>query len=438
MAIFSYISQTVDGREVKGRLEASDMRALAAQLHQKGLFLVSCEPAAGDVPPPPAASIAAPPAPRRAASAAPQARASSTAAAKRAEPTTLKKDKVSVSHTELLLATRQLEISLNSGIPLLDTLEFIAQEAESARVKSLFSNLADLVRAGNSFTYALRYCSDSFSSIYINLTRAGEKSGTLAESLGKVADYLEKQDDFRRKIRTYMIYPCIIFIVAMLTLFFMTVFILPIFVGALNLPLVQLPVLTRMLIRFSYFVQNYWPGIAAGGALIAWLAKRQLATLGKNPTLDAAALGFPLIGGVVAKISISRFTATLSTLLDSGVPVLEALEICRDVTGNSVIGAEVDKVYDHVRAGHGLADKIKQSPYFPKLVGNMMATGEKSGQLPNTMVRVSQYYDKEVDSALRDFFVSLEPLLILLMGVVVGLIAVGMLMPLFQLTDFVS
>lgn len=432
MPLFSYISQAVDGREVKGRLDAADMRSLAAQLHQQGLFLVSCEQVGGAVPPP-SSAVAAPAAPRHSTQA-----PSAAAPVKRAEPATLKKEKVEVSHSELLLATRQLEISLNSGITLLDALEFIAQEAESERVRLLYSNLADLVRAGNSFTYALRYCSDSFSNIYINLTRAGEKSGTLAESLGKVADFLEKQDDFRRKIRTYMIYPCIIFTVAMVTLFFMTIFILPMFVGALNVSVSKLPLLTRGLIHFSNFVQSYWYAILAAGGLLAWLAKRQLATVGKNPTLDAALLGLPLIGNVITKISVSRFTATLSTLLDSGVPVLEALEISRDVTGNSVIGGEIDKVYEHVRAGHGLADKFKQSPYFPKLVGNMMATGEKSGQLPNTMVRVSQYYDKEVDAALRDFFVSLEPLLILFMGIVVGAIAVGMLLPLFQLTEFVS
>ncbi len=348
-----------------------------------------------------------------------------------------KKDKVGITDKELLTATRQLELSLNSGVSLLESLHFIATEAPTENVKKLFANMAAHITKGNSFSSALRTCSDSFPRLYVNLIVGAEKSGSLPETLSKLADYQEKQDDMKKKIQTYMIYPCIIFTVSMATLFFVTLFVMPKFVKSLNLPPEKLPGITKLLMGLSAFLAGYWYVCILVLAGAIWFARRQIQTIGENPALDGALLKLPLLGILVQKIYISRFVSALSTLLEKGVPILEALKVSREVTGNSVIAQEIDKIYENVRMGMGLSEKIKSSPYFPPLVGNMVATGEMTGRLPQALAKVSQFYDKDVDTALKNFFASLEPLLILGMGTIVGIIVAGMMLPVLSMTEFV-
>ncbi|MBI4179442.1 type II secretion system F family protein [bacterium] len=345
-------------------------------------------------------------------------------------------EKVRITTSELLMATRQLEISLNSGITLLDALHFISVQATTPNVKALYANIAANITKGFSFSASLKACSDSFPTLYVNLIVGGEHSGTLAETMTKLADYLEKQDDFTKKIRTYMIYPCIIFLAAMGCLFFVTIFILPTFIDALGIPLDRLPLVTRVLVGISDLLTRLWYVCLAALAGGVWYVRRLLRTRGENEALDRALLKLPYLGTLLQKIAISRFVATLATMLDNGVPILQALRVAREVTGNLVIAREIDAVYENVKNGMGLSEKIKSSPYFPPLVGNMVATGEMSGRLPASLNKVNEFYEKDVDTALREFFVSLEPLLILGMGVIVGVVVAGMLLPILSMTEF--
>lgn len=346
-------------------------------------------------------------------------------------------DKVDITDKELLVATRQLEISLNSGISILDALNFISDQGPSEKMKALFANMSAHINKGNSFSSALKSCSNSFSRLYINMVIGAEKSGTLAETLSKLADHQEKQDDMKKKIKTYLTYPCIIFVVSIGTLFFVTLFVLPSFVKSLNVPFDRLPLITQLLLSFSTFLTGYWYLGLAALAGAGWYGRRILKSVGTNPAVDAAILKLPLMGGLMQKIYISRFVASLGTLLDKGVPILDALNVARDVSGNSVIAAEIDKIYENVKVGLGLSEKIRSSPYFPPLVANMVATGEMSGRLPAALQKVSEFYDKDVDAALRDFFASLEPILILGMGIVVGVIVAGMMLPVLNMSEMV-
>lgn len=345
--------------------------------------------------------------------------------------------KVEIQTRDLMIATRQLEISLNSGVTLLEALSFISAQADNENVKKLFSNMAAFINEGNSFSGALRGCSDSFPRLYVNLVVGGEKSGTLAETLTKLADYMEKQSEFSKKIRSYLVYPAIIFLFAMGTLFFVTIYILPTFIAALGIPHDRLPMLTQVLLVISTVLTKGWFFMAAGALGGGWYLRRLIRSMGENESFDQFLLSIPMLGGMVKKICISRLMSCLATLLERGVPILESIRVSREVTGNSIISREVDKIYENVKMGMGVSEKIRSSPYFPPLVATMVATGEMSGRLPQALEKVSEFYDKEVDAALKDFFTSLEPLLIMVMGVIVGTVVAGMMLPVLSMSEMV-
>lgn len=409
MPVHTYIAQNQEGKEIKGKMHADSEQSLMQALEQRGLFMIS------------SAVNTAPDTEKQ-----------------EADAKNKKYEKIDLGQKQLLIASRQLEISLNSGVPMIESLGYIADQSPDPNTKAVFGNLVNSLMSGLSFSTALKNSSNSFSTMYLNTIRAGEKSGMMSESMTKMADYMEKQDEFRKKIRTYLIYPAIVVAISMTTLVFMTMFLLPSFIEQLGIPREKLPLLTRVLLDGAMIVKNYWYLFAAAVAGLAWYSRKLFRTSGNNLALDGFMLKVPLLGGLMLKICVSRFMATLATLLENGVSILESLEVSKEVTGNSVLAREIDLIHQHVCRGRGMAEKMQDSAYFPPLVGSMVATGEISGKLPRTLLKVSEYYDKEVDSALRDFFASLEPLLILFLGIVVGVIATGMLLPLLNLSEYVG
>jgi general secretion pathway protein F len=334
-------------------------------------------------------------------------------------------------------ATRQLATLLSSGLPLMESLNVLVDQEENQPLKRALAALRDSVRGGSSFTDALKTNTKVFSQLYGNMVAAGEASGTLEITLDRLADFLEEQVRFRGRLAAALAYPALMTVIGIGVLFFLFSFVLPRVVGMFEDMRQQLPFITLALLAVVHVLSRFWwlILIALGGA--GWYLKQHFSTPAGREKMDGWLLRMPLFGTLIRMIAVSRFTRTLGTLLQSGVPTLTALEIVQNVIGNTVLAEAVRKARENVREGESIAEPLRRSGLFPPVVVQMVSVGEKSGELEKMLLKVSDSFDRTVESRMAALMSLVEPAIILLMGLVVGLIVIAILLPIMQMSSAV-
>lgn len=345
-----------------------------------------------------------------------------------------------VKSHELLVFTRQLSTIVSAGLPLLQGLDILADQTDDPNFSAIIEAVAQDVEAGETFSDALRKFNKAFPDLYVSMVRAGEAGGDLDGVLLQLADYLEATEDLKRRIRSAMTYPIVAFGMIILIAVGLIVFVVPQF-GEIFASFGQdLPMPTRMLIAASDFFRTWYAsGVILLGIVAAVIGVRMYgATATGRYNLDAFKLRLPVFGKLLSKVSISRFTRTLSTLTRSGVAILQALEIVERTAGNEVYARAVRHAADSVRNGETLAEPLARAEVFPGMVTRMIAVGEKTGALEVMLMKISDFYDSEVRATVDQLTSLIEPLLIGMMGLVVGFIVIALFMPILQLSSLVG
>jgi general secretion pathway protein F len=339
--------------------------------------------------------------------------------------------------TDVALMTRQLATLLVAGLPLVDALGVLMDQTEKKAIKGLLADVREAIRGGASYSAVLERYPKDFSSIYVHMVRAGEASGALDQILFRLAEFLEKQLALKNKVTNAILYPAIMLIVGTLVLFFLVTFVVPKITAVFAHSKQALPWPTIVLMEISQFCSDYWMVLLAGILAGIWGLRRFKKTETGRVLADRLLLKLPLIGQVARMVSISRLASTLATMLSSGVQLLEALDVSRRVMNNRVLEQAVEDARQNIREGETIAEPLKRSGQFPPLVTHMIAVGEKSGEMEEMLRRIGQIYDGEVDRVITRFTSLLEPIMIVVMGVVVLFIVVAILLPIFEMGQMV-
>jgi len=340
--------------------------------------------------------------------------------------------------TDVALMTRQLATLLVAGLPLVDALGVLMDQTEKKTIKGLIADVREAIRGGASYSAVLERYPRDFSPIYVHMVRAGEASGALDQILFRLAEFLEKQLALKHKVTNAILYPAIMLVVGTLVLFFLVTFVVPKITAVFAHSKQALPWPTVVLMEVSHFCSDYWM-VLLGMILVGlWSVRRVKKTETGQLMTDRLLLKLPLIGQVARMVSISRLTTTLATMLSSGVQLLEALDVSRRVMNNRVLEHAVEEARQNIREGETIAEPLKRSGQFPPLVTHMIAVGEKSGEMEEMLRRIGQIYDGEVDRVITRFTSLLEPVMIVVMGVIVLFIVVAILLPIFEMGQMVK
>lgn len=338
---------------------------------------------------------------------------------------------------DLALLTRQFATLLVAGLPLVEALGVLVDQSEKKPIKALLADIREQIRGGKALSAVLETYEKDFSPIYVHMVRAGEASGALDQILFRLAEFLEKQQALRTKVTNAMLYPVIMLVIGTVILFFLITFVVPKITQVFAQQKQALPWPTVALMSTSQFFSDYWMvlvGLVVGGL---YATRRFIRTGRGRMVADRLTLKLPLIGEVARMVSISRLTSTLSTMLASGVQLLEALDVSKRVMNNRVLEETVESARQNIREGETIADPLKRSGEFPALVTHMIAVGERSGDMEEMLRRVSHIYDGEVERVITRLTSLMEPIMILVMGVIVFFIVVAILLPIFEMGQMV-
>lgn len=341
----------------------------------------------------------------------------------------------SISLKEQALLTRQLGTLLTAGLPLVDALGALIDQIEKSNVKAVMADIRERVREGSALSQALSCHPSSFSPLYTHMVSAGEASGALDEVLARLADFQDGQIRLKNKITTVLMYPLFMLAVGTIVLFSLVAFVVPKITEVFTDMEQALPLPTIVLLAVSNALANYWIWIFAACGLVTLMVRRFLQTEAGRERYDAFALKIPVVGTVIQMIAVSRFTRTLSTMLSSGVPLMESLGVVSRVVNNRVLQHAIDEARQNIKEGESLAAPLKRSGLIPPLATHMIAVGEKSGELEGMLIRVSQVYDSEVETSVNQLTALLEPIMIVVMGIVVLFIVLAILLPIFEMSQ---
>ena len=421
MPKFHYIALDQNGQETTGDLDAASEADAINQLRQSGLYPTN---------------VAA------------EGQGQAAAIKKRTKSSSKGKTKVvkiganaKVKSKSLMIFTRQLATLIDSGLPLLRGLTVLGRQEPNLVMKGTINTLADNVQTGSTFSESLQQYPRIFNKLYINMVKAGELGGVLELVLNRLAEYQEKAQKLKNKIVAAMVYPIIVMFIAAGIMVFLMLVIVPRFetifedmLGSKD----KLPELTKWVIGFSRNMYEYkWYLLGGIAAIIAgW--RLLAATKGGRRWIDRTKLKLPLFGDVQSKTAISRFTRTLGTLVTSGVPILQALNITRDTAGNTIVSDAIAKVHDAVKEGESMVAPLESSGVFPPMVISMVDVGEETGQLPEMLLKIADVYEDEVDNAVSALTSMLEPLMIVVLALVVGVIVMALFLPLIDVIKNLS
>jgi len=342
-----------------------------------------------------------------------------------------------ITPQELALLTRQLSTLIGAGLPLVDCLSALIEQVESARSKRTLSQIREQVTEGASFADALKAHPRIFSDLYVNMVRAGEASGSLDIVLLRLADYTESYAALRDKVRSALTYPTLMAIVGSSILFFLLSYVVPKVTKIFSENKATLPVMTTVLLAISGFMQQYW-WLVVGGVLASVISVRvSTRTPAGRLRYDRYVLGIPYAGKLLKKVALARFARTLSTLLTSGIPLLQSLDIVKNVVNNMVLTTAIEEARASIREGQSIAPPLKKSGIFPAMLIHMIAVGEKSGELEQMLSKAADAYDNEVSASVSALTSILEPMMILIGGAVVLFIVLAILLPIFELNELV-
>lgn len=343
-----------------------------------------------------------------------------------------------VSQADVAIATRQLSVLIRSGVPLVEALSALIEQLDHPELKNAFTDTRNQVNEGSTLADALKAHPKIFQNLYVNMVAAGEASGTLEEVLGRLAEFLDEQTRLQSKVRGALAYPLVMAVVVILILFLMMSVVVPKVTSIFENFNQTLPWYTRVLIFVSDIFSNYWWLLAALLVGAIYWFRRWHSTEEGRKKWDLFVLDIPMFGPLLTMVAVARFARTLATLLASGVPVLTAMDITRNVLGNTELMRVVEDARASVREGEGIAKPLKEGGRFPPIVTHMIAVGERTGQLEEMLLHVADAYDQQIEVRVGALTSILEPLLIVVMGGVVGGIAFAILMPLLQLNEMIQ
>lgn len=349
-----------------------------------------------------------------------------------------KATKSSVKRGELEVFTRQLATMLSAGIPMLEALEILADQAESPGFSFCLNKVVDDIRAGSDLSKALEAHKRVFSHIYCSMIRAGEVSGQIDIILQRLAEYLEAAAHLRNEIKSAMTYPVVSLFLVIAIASFLMIGIVPSFKPVFESLEVELPQLTVVIMEIAFFMRDFWY-LIFGGAFAIFMGLKAACRTPKGELIkDHIILRLPVFGVLFKKVALSRFARTFSTLIKSGVPILGAMEIVSDTSGNRVISNIVDAARDSVRNGESLSEPFSKSTVFPPMVTKMMAIGERAGALDVLLEKIAEFYDQQVEAEVKGLTSMIEPIMIAIMGVIVGGIVLAVFLPIFKLQEKLS
>lgn len=422
MPTYTYTALDAKGKETKGTVEADNQNAAIARIREQGAFPTQVTAAA---------------APR------------SSSAPRAGKPKKASMNMVikmpafmepKVKTKNLMVSTRQLATLIDAGLPLLRGLQVLQRQERHPRMKRILGSLAESIQSGSTLAEAMAQHPKIYNRLYVNMVKAGEIGGVLDIVLVRLAEFMEKVQKIRNKVISAMTYPLVVLVVAGAIMFFLMTKIVPKFQEIFS-DLLQgepMPALTVAVMNVSNIFVKRSPYVIAGivvlVVLIKLLGKTKIGRLG----LDRFKLGVPVFGTLIEKTSIGRMTRTLGTLLQSGVPILQALTIVRDTSGNEVIANGIQSVHDSVKEGENIAPPMEASKIFPPMVIGMVEVGEETGKLPDMLMRIADTYDDEVDNTVAALSSTIEPLLIVGLAVIVGTIVIALFLPMLSIIGKMS
>jgi type IV pilus assembly protein PilC len=422
MPKYKFVAVDQKGKEYTGNLEAADEAGAEAKLREKGLFPTSVAPATAG-----ATKKAAPKGRKK----------PGGGNANLQKEITMPSFMQKVSPKQLMAFTRQLATLVNAGLPLVRGLQVLGRQEKNPLLKKSLSEMSDAIESGSNFAEALVQHPKIFDKLYVNMVKAGEVGGVLDKVLLSLAEFMEKVQKIKNKVKGAMIYPIVVLSLAMAILAFLMIFIIPKFQKIFE-DIMQgkpLPWLTRQVVIFSENFVVIGPILVGVGILLSIALKFAKKTPKGAYAIDWTKLHSPLFGPLFMKSAIGRFTRTLGELMDSGVPVLQALTIVGETAGNAVVETAVHEVHDAVKEGENIAPTLESTKIFPPMVISMVEVGEETGELPQMLRRIADNYDDEVDNAVAGLTSVIEPLLIVMLAVIVGVIVIALFLPLIGIIE---
>jgi type IV pilus assembly protein PilC len=396
MSIFEYTARTATGEETIGTMDASSREEVVQQLRKNRMMVVRV----------------------------------------REQRKRRKGGRVPIRDT--VVFTRQFATMVNSGLPLVQALDILARQTENKTLSEVTKQVVYDVESGNTLADALAKHPNAFSQLYVNMVAAGEAGGILDTIMLRLATFLEKNDAIIRKVKGAMVYPSVIFSVAILAVLVLLIFVIPTFQNMFASVNLELPLPTRIVIAMSAFLQGFWWAIILAGVALFFGIRSYYGTENGKLVIDKTLLGFPVLGDLLRKSSVSRFTRTLGTLLASGVSILDGLEITARTAGNRVIHDAVMESRGSIAGGETIAGPLEKSGVFPPMVTSMIAVGEATGGLDEMLSKIADFYDDEVDAAVSTLLSLMEPIMIVFLGVIVGGMIVAMYLPIFDMINAVG
>src|SRR3989339_1712819 len=404
MPIFNYKAKDLNGADVKGEMNAVSSESVATRLSEKGftpIFILEQEESASD---------------------------SLEKFLSRFQ---------TIKSEEMIVFVRQLSSVLAAGVPLLESLDAVYEQVQSPKFKEIILDIRRSIEGGSSFSEALA-SHKAFSSLFVSMVRSGEKAGILGDVLERLANLLERDYDNAQKIKSAMRYPIMVILALVVAFVVIITFVIPQFSTLYSSFKTELPLPTRILLGLNYTLVHYWYFILGGLGITGYGIKRFLDTDIGRLTKDKFAISVIIFGPLIKKLILARFSRMLAAMLKSGIPIIEALNISRDTIENVILSNVVASVKDEVVKGSGLTEPMKNAKVFPPLVIQMVAIGEKSGSLEAMLSKVADYFDRDSDYTIRNLTPLIEPLLILMLGGLVLLLALGVFLPMWDMVKLVQ
>jgi general secretion pathway protein F len=406
MPVFEYIAINDASKRVKGVLDADSALAARAKLREMGLLPVQV--------------------------------GETTRATKPAREIVLSEILSRPKTPDIAMFTRQLAVLLQAGMPLVEALNAVLEQIDNRALVKIVYQIKETISEGASLSAALAQHRRYFPQLYVNMVKAGESSGALEIVLFRLADYMEKQLALRRRVTSALLYPSLMTVVGFGVLFFLMTYIIPTITKIFIQVNRALPTPTVVLINVSTFMRHYWLVIFAVTALGLLVVNRYLKTEAGGTAWDRIKLVLPVFGKLNRKMAVARFARTLGTLTQSGVNLLDSLEIVKSIVNNRIIARAIEEAQESVRKGDDLAVSLKRSSVFPPVVTHMIALGERSGKLEDMLIKVADTFDDEVDTTLLGIVSLLEPTMIVVMAAAVGFIVLAVLLPIFDINRIVQ
>ncbi len=419
MPIYAFEAMNSSGQEVKDEIEAASSEEAIAKIRSRGYFPTRVREKAGKK------KVAKKPG----------------AAAGPVQPS--RKMPLSVGGVpkkQVVSFTRQLSTLQDAGLPILRSLQILEQQQKPGLLKAIIGAVADDVEGGGSLSEAMSRHPKAFDKLYVNMIAAGEAGGVLDIILARLADFMEKAAKLKKKVIGAMIYPAVVITIAVGIVSMIMIFVIPKFEQIFSDFNTELPGITKLLLAISYWFANEygWAYVLCTPIVFALLVRLLKLSEGGRYFVDAAKLKVPILGGILSKTAIARFTRTLGTLISAGVPILDAINITKDTCGNEVYARALAKVHDAIREGESMADPLRATKTCDAIVVNMIDVGEETGDLDKMLIKIADNYDNDVDVMVGSLISILEPVMVVILGVIVGFIVIALFAPMVSLIQSVS